>query len=50
MFVKRLHMLGGAEAFLTSCINAHKILKYKKFNGRRLALINSGTVRYVLQA
>ena len=44
MFVKRLRMLGGAEAFLTSCINSDKILQNKKFSGKKLALINSGMV------
>ena len=44
VFVKRLHILGGAEAFLTPCINLGKISLYKKFRGKRLALINSGTV------
>ena len=43
VFVKRLHMLGGGEAFLTSCINSDKNFKYKKFSGKRLAL-NRGTV------
>ena len=42
--MKGLHMFGGAEAFLTSCINSDNILKYKKFSGKRLALIRSGTV------
>ena len=40
-FVNKLHNLGCAEAFLTSCINSEK---YKKFSVNGLALINRGTV------
>ena len=37
-------MLIGAEAILTLCINSDKVLKYKEFRGKNLALINSGMV------
>ena len=42
--LSHFYMLGAAEAFLTSCVNLDKILKYKEFSGKRLALINKGTV------
>ena len=37
-------MLIGIEAVLTSYINSDKVLWYKEFRGKNLALINSGMV------
>ena len=31
VFVNKLYNSGGAEAFLTSCINSDEVLQYQKF-------------------